>query len=91
MKKNKELNIKINELLNKKFVEEEKSVKSSRRKIDNFGYQKELQSLQDEYDKLFNDNIKLNEENQKLNNDLNEVQDEREDYKISIIKMMEIL
>ena len=91
MQKNKELNIKINELLNKKFVEEEKNVKSSRRGFDNFGYQKELQSLQDEYDKLFNDNIKLNEENKKLNNELNEVQDEREEYKISILKMKELL
>ena len=96
------MNIKIKELLNNQFVEEEKKFGQYKNKDykdininilkkDINKYQEELKSLQDEYDKIFNDNIKLNEENKKLTNDLNEMEEEKEEHKKALINIKNLI
>ena len=102
IKKNKELNIKIKELLNNQFIEEEKKFGQYKNKDykdininilkkDINKYQEELESLQNDYDKIFNDNIKLNEENKKLTNDLNEMEEEKEEHKKALINIKNLI
>ena len=97
IKKNKELNFKIKELLNNQFKEEEKKIKNQKNIRENVlkkgihSYQEELESLQDEYDKIFNDNIKLNEENKKLINTLDEMENDKEEHNKALINLKNVI